>query len=177
MIDARGGGVPGRLDQCTESPLTLPKTDRSGHNSHMASAPKTQPTDVNVEEFLDSAEPAKRREDGHVLATIFREVTGADPVMWGPTIVGYGSYQYVSPANSRTRGEWMKTGFSPRKAQLSIYGLKDLPEGAELLPELGKYTEGRGCVYVRKLEDIDIDVDVLKKLIAIAWAREDDPGA
>src|SRR5690554_4088036 len=99
---------------------------------------KTQPTEVSVEEFLDSASPERRREDGKVLDTIFREVTGTEPVMWGPTIVGYGSYRYVSPSDPRRSGDWMKTGFSPRKAQLSLYGLKDLPEGAALLATLGK---------------------------------------
>jgi hypothetical protein len=88
-------------------------------------------------------------------------------------MVGYGSYRYVSPSDPRRRGEWPKTAFSPRKAQLSLYGLKDLPAGAELLPELGKYTEGAGCVYVKKLDDIDLDV--LRRLIAIAWGRGDDP--
>lgn len=139
----------------------------------MADAPKTRPTDADVHAFLESAAPAKRRVDGLALAEIFREVTGAEPVMWGPTMVGYGSYRYISQANPRTRGDWPKTGFSPRKAKLSIYGLKDLPEGAELLPALGKYTEGAGCVYVNKLEDIDLDV--LRRLIAIAWERMDDP--
>lgn len=139
----------------------------------MASAPKTQPTSANVSEFLAVAEPTKRREDGLALAEIFREVTGEAPVMWGPTIVGYGSYRYISPANPRTRGTWPKTGFSPRKAQLSLYGLKDAPEGAKLLPSLGTYSEGAGCVYVKRLEHVDLDV--LKRLIAIAWAREDDP--
>ncbi|MGP5700584.1 DUF1801 domain-containing protein [Glutamicibacter arilaitensis] len=92
--------------------------------------------------------------------------------MWGPSIVGYGSYTYISPANARTTGIWPKTGFSPRKAQLSLYGLKDLPQGASLLPQLGKYTEGAGCVYVKKLEDIDLAV--LRELIAIAASRQDD---
>ena len=133
----------------------------------------TQPTDASVDDFLDAATPARRRDDGKALADVFREVTGAEPVMWGPSIVGYGSYHYVSPSNPRRQGNWLKTGFSPRKAQLSIYGLKDLPEGAALLPELGTYTEGAGCVYVKKLDDID--VDVLRRLIAIAWSRGDDP--
>ena len=134
---------------------------------------KTQPTDASVQEFLDAATPDRRREDGKALAVIFREVTGADPVMWGPSIVGYGSFRYASPANPRTHGDWMKTGFSTRKAQLSIYGLKDLPEGAAHLPQLGAYTEGAGCVYVKKLDDIDLDV--LRRLVAIAWSRGDDP--
>jgi hypothetical protein len=134
---------------------------------------KTQPTGADVDAFLDAATPARRREDGLALAEIFREVTGAEPVLWGPSIVGYGSYRYVSPSDAKRQGDWPKTGFSPRKAQLSIYGLKDLSEGAALLPQLGNYTEGAGCVYVKKLDDIDLDV--LRRLIAIAWARGDDP--
>ena len=134
---------------------------------------KTQPTDASVDDFLDAATPARRRADGKALAEVFRDVTGAEPVMWGPSMVGYGSYRYVSPANPRNHGDWPKTGFSPRKAQLSIYGIKDLPEGAALLPELGTYTEGAGCIYVRKLDDIDLDV--LRRLVAIAWSRGDDP--
>ncbi len=139
----------------------------------MADDIKTRPADADVRAFLERATPAKRRADGLALAEIFGEVTGEEPVLWGPSIVGYGSYRYVSPANPRTRGDWPKTGFSPRKAQLSLYGLKDLPEGAELLPRLGTYTEGAGCVYVKRLEDIDLDV--LRRLIAIAWSRDDDP--
>ncbi|MBY6706200.1 DUF1801 domain-containing protein [Rhodococcus sp. BP-241] len=134
--------------------------------------PSTKPTDADVADFLAAATPARRREDGVRLAKIFAEVTGAEPVMWGPSMVGYGSYCYASPVNPRTRGEWPKVAFSPRKAQLSLYGLKDLPEGAALLPSLGTYTEGAGCVYVRRLDQIDLDV--LRRLIAIAWARGDD---
>ncbi len=134
---------------------------------------KTKPTDANVYEFLASAATARRREEGARLAEIFNEVTSAEPVMWGPSMVGYGSRLYISIANPRTRGQWPKTGFSPRKAQLSLYGLKDVPEAQALLPKLGTYTEGAGCVYAKKLEDLD--VDVLRQLIAIAWARGDDP--
>ena len=135
--------------------------------------PKTVPTAASVQDFLDAATPARRREDGLRLAEIFGEVTGAEPVMWGPSMVGYGSYRYVSPANPRTRGDWPKAGFSPRKSALTIYGLKDRPEGAALLTELGTYTEGAGCLYVKKLDDLDLDE--LQRLIAIAWARDDDP--
>ncbi|SNU01662.1 protein of unknown function (DU1801) [Ruaniaceae bacterium KH17] len=139
----------------------------------MANEPKTKPTEQSVAEFLEQVEPARRREDGAALAKIFSEATGAEPTMWGPSMIGYGSYRYVSPRDPRRHGEWLKTGFSPRKAQLSLYGLKDLPAGAELLPSLGKYTEGAGCVYVKKLEDIDLDV--LRQLITIAYSRTDDP--
>ena len=106
--------------------------------------PKTVPTDANVHDFLDAAATARRRVEGLRLAEIFHEVTGADPVMWGPTMVGYGSFRYISPANPRTRGDWPKTGFSPRKAQLTFYGLKDLPEAAALLPEAGDLHGGCG---------------------------------
>lgn len=138
----------------------------------MPTSQKTLPTSASVEDFIEAATPEKRRIDGHELDRIFREATGEQPVMWGPSIVGYGSYTYISPANTRTTGIWPKTGFSPRKAQLSLYGLKDLPQGASLLPQLGKYTEGAGCVYVKKLEDIDLAV--LRELIAIAASRQDD---
>lgn len=138
----------------------------------MVTSIKTVPTDANVQAFLAQVNPAKRRVDGQRLAEIFRDATGADPVMWGPSIIGYGSYHYVSPANARTRGTWPKTGFSPRKASLSMYRLKDLPECANLLPQLGSYTEGAGCVYVKELDDID--EDVLRGLIRIAWPRSDD---
>ena len=134
---------------------------------------KTKPTDASVHEFLENAATPRRREEGLELDAIFTDITGVDPVLWGPTMIGYGSYHYISPANPRTRGDWPKTGFSPRKAKISLYGLKDQPEGAALLPSLGKYTEGMGCVYVNKLDDIDLDV--LRKLIAIAWSRGDDP--
>ena len=135
--------------------------------------PKTVPTVASVEDFLHAATPARRQEDGLRLAGIFHEVTGTEPILWGPSIVGYGSYRYVSPADPRHQGDWPKTGFSPRKAQLTLYGLKDLPEGAAMLPSLGTYTEGAGCVYVKKLSNIDLDV--LRQLIAIAWSRQDDP--
>jgi len=130
---------------------------------------KTLPTGASVEEFLDRVVPAQRRADGLRLAEVFREATGSEPEMWGPSIVGYGRYEYVSPANPRTRGIWPKVGFSPRKASLSLYGLKDLAEGAAILPTLGAYTEGAGCVYVKRLADID--ERVLKQLIEIAWSR------
>ncbi|WP_053351477.1 DUF1801 domain-containing protein [Leucobacter musarum] len=134
---------------------------------------KTRPTQADVSDFLASATPARRVAEGQELAQIFREVTGTEPVMWGASMVGFGSYRYVSPSNPQTRGDWPKTGFSPRKAKLTLYGLKDQPEAAPLLAKLGKYTEGAGCIYVNKLADID--VAVLRELIAIAWARGDDP--
>lgn len=133
----------------------------------------TLPTDESVEDFLSGVTPAHRREDGARLAAILAEVTGAAPVMWGPSIIGFGTYEYRSPTNPRTRGVMPKVGFSPRKASLTLYGVKDLPEGAALLPSLGEYTEGAGCVYIRRLADIDLGI--LRRLVVIAWSRGDDP--
>lgn len=134
---------------------------------------KTKPTDADVHEFLENAATPRRRDEGLKLAEIFNEVTGVEPALWGPTMVGYGSFHYVSPNNPRTHGDWPKTGFSPRKAKLTFYGLNDLAEGTALLPSLGTYTQGVGCVYANKLDDLDLDV--LRRLIAIAWSRGDDP--
>lgn len=134
------------------------------------SEPKTQPTDASVQEFLEAAATPRRREEGLKLAALFHEVTGAEPVLWGTSLVGYGSHDYVPrPDRPGGKGVWPKTGFSPRKAYLSLYWLKDLPEGEALLPQLGKFKESMGCVYVNKLEDIDLEV--LKQLVAIAWRR------
>ncbi|WP_413316904.1 DUF1801 domain-containing protein [Agrococcus sp. 1P02AA] len=134
-------------------------------------AAKTRPTDASVDAFIDAAQPARRVEEGRRLVRLMREETGEEPVMWGPSIVGFGSYHYASPApSSRTAGEWMSVGFSPRKAAVSLYGLKDHAEGAALLPELGGgYTEGAGCVYVQRLEDVD--EAVLRQLVRIAHRR------
>ncbi|MEV8339762.1 DUF1801 domain-containing protein [Leucobacter sp. NPDC077196] len=123
--------------------------------------------------FLNTASPDRRVVEGLRLVTLFREATGVDPVMWGRTMVGFGSYKYVSPSPPHHRGEWPKVGFSPRKAKLTFYGLKDLPEASPLLPQLGKFTEGAGCIYANKLEDLDLEV--LRKLIRIAWSRSDEP--
>lgn len=130
---------------------------------------KTVPTDASVDDFLAAVVPEPRRLDGLRLAEVFGEVTGAEPVLWGPTMIGYGSYRYVSPSDPRRSGEWPRTAFSPRKARHSLYGLKDLPEGEALLPSLGAYAEGAGCVSVTRLDRIDLDV--LRRLIAIAWSR------
>lgn len=134
---------------------------------------KTLPTDADVYEFLESATPAKRREDALEVDALMREVTGVEPVLWGPSIVGYGSFRYISAKNPRTRGIWPPVAFSPRKASLTFYGLGDMPGAEELLAQLGTCTRGAGCVYVKKLEDIDLDV--LRQLVALAFSRGDDP--
>lgn len=131
---------------------------------------KTQPTDVSVDEFLAAVEPERRRDEGRRIHAIMKEVTGDEGAMWGPSIVGYGSMEY------RTRdgkvNDWPPVGFSPRKAQLTFYGLKDCHEAEPALARLGTHTVGVGCVYVKRLEQID--ESALRELIAIAFERNGD---
>lgn len=132
---------------------------------------KTKITDITVAEFLDKVEPPAKREDGRVLEALFRKVTGVEPKMWGPSIIGYGSYDYTY--DSGHSGTSLRTGFSPRKAKHSLYlhgGLFTAPDRArraELLGRLGKHSQGKGCVYVNKLADIDLEV--LEELIRHGW--------
>ena len=122
---------------------------------------KTQATSADVMAFLESVEHPTRRADALRLNEIFQEVTGFNPVMWGPTIVGYGRYHYVY--DSGREGDCQATGFSPRKASLSIYIMPGYTDFGHILARLGKHKIGKACLYVNKLADID--QDVLRELI------------
>jgi hypothetical protein len=129
---------------------------------------KTRPSPVSVEDFLDRVESASKREDGKVLEALFRKVTGEAPRMWGPSIVGYGQYNYRY--DSGHEGDICRVGFSPRKARHSLYLLGCGGEDAAmeaLLARLGKHSRGVGCLYVNKLADIDLAV--LEEMIALSW--------
>lgn len=122
---------------------------------------KTKPHDGSVLEFLNSVEHKTRREDGFKLLEIFERVTGDKPVMWGPSIVGFGQYHYKY--DSGREGNWMLSGFSPRKAHLVLYMMGCYHSGgfdgqAELFGRLGKHKMGASCLYINKLSDINIDV-------------------
>ena len=114
----------------------------------MASEPKTKPTDASVEDFLDAVAHAGRREDGKAVAEMLAEVSGEKPVMWGPSIVGYGRY------NGKT-GVWPRIGFSPRKGDMVLYVLTGVAEEQDLLDRLGKHRTGKGCLYINRLSDLD----------------------
>ena len=122
---------------------------------------KTKLNDGNVLEFIMKVENDRRREDSLRLLDIFREVTGEEPKMWGESIVGYGTYHYKYASGQE--GDWMRTGFSPRKQALTLYVMYGLLSGEELLAGLGKYKAGKGCLYINKLDDVNLEV--LKKLI------------
>lgn len=127
---------------------------------------KTKPTDVTVAEFIAGVQPEGRQADAEVLDAFFRRVTGWQPVMWGPTMVGYGSYAYRYETGHG--GTALATGFSPRKAELSIYVMPGYQDYGPILARLGKHRLGKACLYVRKLTDIDMDV--LEELVRAGLA-------
>ncbi|WP_170343273.1 DUF1801 domain-containing protein [Ruegeria arenilitoris] len=117
---------------------------------------KTVPTDQSVQEFLAAILPAARATEAQRLNTLFETVTGFRPVMWGPSIVGYGRYDYRY--KSGREGTFLATGFSPRKAAFSIYIMPGYSDFGSILARLGKHKTGKSCLYVNKLSDIDEDV-------------------
>ncbi|UDY35847.1 DUF1801 domain-containing protein [Dermatobacter hominis] len=131
-------------------------------------APKTRATDDDVTAFIDSVPNDRRRADAHTLRALFERVTGADAKMWGPSIVGFGSRPYT---NTTGTNDWFVVGFSPRKTASTIYGIHD-GDGPDdpLLDELGPHTTGKGCVYVKAVDDVDRDV--LERLVRRAWDAE-----
>ena len=130
---------------------------------------KTKATEVTVADFIAAIPEARRREEAAAIDAIHRRVTGLDPKMWGPSIIGYGSYDYVY--NSGRSGTMCGAGFSPRKAAMTLYLMGDYldrqPEADALLAKLGKYKDGKSCLYVNKLADVDLEV--LEKLVVLSW--------
>ena len=122
---------------------------------------KTQPTSGSVTDFLNKVSDKVRRDDCFAVLDIMKRVTGEEPTMWGPAIVGFGRYRYKY--ESGREGEWMITGFSPRKSDLTLYIMHGFDEAGSLMERLGKYKTGKSCLYIKKLEDID--VAVLRKLV------------
>ena len=120
------------------------------------SDPKTRPTDASVEAFIDAVDHPRRREDARTLLVLMQRVTGEEPVMWGPSIVGYGSYHYRYASGQEA--DWPIAGFSPRRPNLSIYIMTGFEACGELLSRLGKHKIGKSCLYVNKLSDVDLDV-------------------
>jgi len=127
----------------------------------------TVPTGQSPADFLSAVEPLKRRVEGQQLLALMAEVTDAKPVMWGPTMIGFGRYAYRYA--SGREGEFLRIGFSPRKPALSLYGLKDHESAAPLLDALGPHTTGAGCIYVTSLDAIDLDV--LRQLVRIGFTH------
>lgn len=117
---------------------------------------KTRETQADVEAFLENVASDKRREDGRKVLEMMRRITGWEPKMWGPSIVGFGQYHYKY--ESGREGDFFVTGFSPRKSALTVYIMPGYRDYSHLLEKLGKHRTGKSCLYVNKLEDIDMDV-------------------
>ena len=129
--------------------------------------PKTKPTDVDVTAFLNAVPNERRRAEGHATRALMERITGEPAVMWGPTMVGFGSERYEGKTTS---GDWFVIGFSPRKPALTIYGVYDGYGPANpLFEQFGPHTTGKGCLYLKRLDDVD--AAVLEQLVREGWGR------
>lgn len=122
---------------------------------------KTKPTSSSVEDFINSIADEQKRKDSFVILQLMEKAMKEKPKMWGSSMIGFGNVRFKSPATGR-EVDWFKIGFSPRKANLSLH-LIDLQRHADAMTILGKHKTGTGCLYINKLEDIDLNV--LKKMI------------
>ncbi|MEO8209437.1 MAG: DUF1801 domain-containing protein [bacterium] len=129
---------------------------------------KTKQTSASVEDFINSVEGEQKRKDSFVLLEMMKKASGEKPKIWGSSIIGFGIKRYKSPTSGR-EVDWFLIGFSPRKANLTVY-LINIVEHAETLKNLGKHKTGGGCLYINKLEDIDMKV--LKKMIDASLKRK-----
>lgn len=128
---------------------------------------KTKPNDQSVEAFLNGIQEPGRRADCIAVASLMEEITGSKPIMWGSSIVGFGNYRYKYA--SGREGDWFLAGFSPRKQNLTLYIMGYLEYYKDILENLGKHKHGKGCLYIKSLEDID--VEVLRSLIKTSLER------
>jgi hypothetical protein len=122
---------------------------------------KTKPTNESVKDFLNRIPDEERRADCFAVAKIMEDITGEKPKMWGPSIVGFGSYHYKY--DSGREGDWLATGFSPRKKDLTLYLMMGFERHGKLMDKLGKHSHAKSCLYIKRLSDIHIPT--LKKLI------------
>lgn len=127
---------------------------------------KTQKNDASVQAFIDSLQDDRKKQDSQALVDIFTQASGEIPVMWGDSIIGFGQYHYRSE-RSRQEGDWMLTGFSPRKQNLTLYIMPGFVAYDQLLSQLGKYTTSVSCLYIKRLSDVDLTI--LKQLISAAF--------
>ena len=117
---------------------------------------KTRPTGENVHKFLERVEHPQRKKDGLTLMKMMKDITKEEPVMWGPSIVGFGSHHYKYKTGRE--GDMPKIAFSPRKSSLTLYIMPGFDEYQTLLGKLGKHKTGKACLYINKLSDVNLDV-------------------
>ena len=134
---------------------------------------KTKPTNASVKKFIDSIDDEKRRRDSRAILAMMKEITGKRPKMWGPSMVGFGTYHYKYQTGRE--GDLFLTGFSPRKQALTVYIMSGFKNYEALLKKLGKYKTGKSCLYIKKLEDIDRTT--LRELILMSVKKGAQMGA
>jgi len=123
---------------------------------------KTKENDSSVEDFINSVPDEKKRKDSFIILDLMQIATNEKPKMWGSSLIGFGNRIFTSPATGR-QVEWFIIGFSPRKANFSLYLTMDIKQYAARLEKLGKHKTGQGCLYINKLDDVDLNV--LEELI------------
>lgn len=128
---------------------------------------KTKPTKASVRKFIEAVPSDTKRRDSKALITLMQRLAGEKPVMWGPTMIGFGQYHYKY--DSGHEGDCFRIGFSPRKAALTLYVMTGFERYPALMKRLGKYRAGKSCLYVNKLEDIDLGV--LEQMIKVSLAE------
>ena len=124
---------------------------------------KTKQTTASVEDFINNVSDAQKRKDSLVLLEMMKKASGEEPKMWGSSLIGFGNKRYKSPATGR-EVDWLLIGFAPRKANLSLYLMMDIKKQAATLKKLGKHKTGKSCLYINKVQDIDLPT--LKELVA-----------
>jgi len=129
---------------------------------------KTKPTEESVEKYLKAITDPVKRQDSLTVLKLMTEITGQKPRMWGPSIIGFGSYHYKYASGQE--GDWPIVGFSPRKQNLTLYVLDGSVEENGLLQKLGKHSTGKSCLYIKRLDDIDLPT--LKKVIKQSYKRK-----
>lgn len=118
---------------------------------------KTRPTSLSVDSFIESIPEEQKRKDSQLILGLMKKATKEEPTMWGSSIIGFGNVRYKSPATGR-EVDWFRIGFSPRKANLTLYLGTDIRPHADALRKLGKHKTGAGCLYINKLQDVDLKV-------------------
>jgi len=126
---------------------------------------KTKPTSASVEDFINTVKDEQKRKDSFVVLEMMKKASGEEPKIWGSSLIGFGNVRYKSPATGR-EVDWFRIGFSPRKANLSLYLTMDVQRHAAALKKLGKHKTGVGCLYINKLSEVDLKV--LKGMIDAA---------
>ncbi|MBL7719114.1 MAG: DUF1801 domain-containing protein [Flavipsychrobacter sp.] len=170
MADKKATKAAGvkKAKSATTEDAAVAKTATKPKKSKLAEI-KTKENNASVEDFLNQVADEQKRKDSFAILEMMKKASKEEPKMWGASLVGFGNVRYTSPATGR-EVDWLRIGFSPRKANISLYLTMNIKEHAAALEKLGKHKTGVGCLYISKLADVD--TKVLKSLIEISLKRK-----